>query len=77
MPSGDDKDSGGISWKQALATAGLALAIPATIGAPTIAGFWLDKHFGTSFWLIVGLVMGLLGAAFDIYTLLKRFGQFK
>jgi len=77
MPSGNDKESGGISWKQALATVGLALAIPATIGAPTIGGFWLDKHFGTSFWVVVGLVMGLLGAAFDIYTLLKRFGQFK
>ncbi|HEX8185525.1 MAG TPA: AtpZ/AtpI family protein [Blastocatellia bacterium] len=77
MASDDDKGSGEISWKQALATIGLALAIPSVIGVPTLVGWWLDKRFGTSFWLLVGLLAGLLGAAFDIYTLLKRFGQFK
>jgi F0F1-type ATP synthase assembly protein I len=77
MSSGDDKESGAISWKQALATVGLALAIPSTIGVPAIAGWWLDKHYGTSFWFITGLILGLAGAAFDLYTLLKRFGQFK
>jgi F0F1-type ATP synthase assembly protein I len=76
MPS-DDKERGEISWKQALSTVGLALAIPTTIAVPTFFGWWLDKRFGTSFWLIVGLLVGLLGAAFDIYTLSKRFGQFK
>ena len=77
MPSDDKKESGEISWKQALSTVGLALAIPTTIFVPTIIGWWLDKRYGTSFWLIAGLLAGLLGAAFDIYTLLKRFGQFK
>lgn len=77
MPSDDDKQDGGISWRQALTTVGLALAIPSTIGVPTLAGWWLDKRYGTSIWLIAGLCLGLLGAAFDIYTLLKRFGQFK
>jgi F0F1-type ATP synthase assembly protein I len=77
MPSDDDKQNGGISWRQALTTVGLALAIPSTIGVPVLAGWWLDKRYGTSVWLIVGLCLGLLGAAFDIYTLLKRFGQFK
>ena len=77
MPSDDKKKSGEISWKQALSTVGLALAIPTTIFVPAIIGWWLDKRYGTSFWLIVGLLAGLLGAAFDIYTLLKRFGQFK
>ena len=77
MPSDDNKESREISWKQALSTIGLALAIPTTIGVPTMIGLWLDKRYGTSYWLIVGLLAGLLGAAFDIYTLLKRFGQFK
>ncbi|HVG20752.1 MAG TPA: AtpZ/AtpI family protein [Blastocatellia bacterium] len=77
MASDDDNQSGGISWRQALTTVGLALAIPSTIGVPVVVGWWLDKRFGTSFLLIVGLILGLLGAAFDIYTLLKRFGQFK
>jgi len=77
MPSDDKKESGEISWKQALSTVGLALAIPTTIFVPAVIGWWLDKRYGTSFWLIAGLLAGLLGAAFDIYTLLKRFGQFK
>jgi F0F1-type ATP synthase assembly protein I len=77
MPSEDEDQSGGISWRQALTTVGLALAIPSTIGVPAFVGWWLDRRFGTSFWIICGLVLGLLGAAFDIYTLLKRFGQFK
>jgi F0F1-type ATP synthase assembly protein I len=77
MPSDDDKEDGGISWRQALTTVGLALAIPSTIGVPALVGWWLDRRYGTSVWLILGLCLGLLGAAFDIYTLLKRFGQFK
>jgi F0F1-type ATP synthase assembly protein I len=77
MPSDDDKGSGDISWKQALATVGLALAIPSTIGMPTIIGWWIDKRYGTSYWLIIGLLAGLLGAAFDLYVLMKRYGQFK
>ena len=77
MPSDDDNQSGGISWRQALTTVGLALAIPSTIGVPAVLGWWLDKRYDTSFWFITGLVLGLLGAAFDIYTLLRRFGQFK
>jgi F0F1-type ATP synthase assembly protein I len=77
MSSDNDKQSGGISWRQALTTVGLALAIPSTIGVPAVLGWWLDKRYGTSFWFIVGLILGLLGAAFDIYTLMKRFKQFK
>jgi F0F1-type ATP synthase assembly protein I len=77
MPSDDDNQSGGISWRQAMATVGLTLAIPSTIAIPALLGWWIDKRYGTSFWLIAGLILGLLGAAFDIYTLLKRFGQFK
>jgi F0F1-type ATP synthase assembly protein I len=77
MPSDDDKESDAISWRQSLTTVGLALAVPSTIGVPAILGWWLDKRYGTSFWFIIGLVLGLLGAAFDIYTLLKRFRQFK
>ena len=74
--SGDLK--GGISWRQAMGTVGLALAIPWMIGVPALIGWWLDKKFETSpLWFIVGLILGLLTTAVDIYQLLKRFGQFK
>lgn len=61
-----------------MGTVGLALAIPWMIGIPALIGWWVDKKFVTSpLWFIVGLVLGLLGTALDIYQLLKRFGQFK
>jgi F0F1-type ATP synthase assembly protein I len=84
MPSEDedtdgrDKSRSGISWRQATTTVGLALAIPWMIGVPALVGWWLDKKFATTpLWLIVGLCLGLLSTALDIYQLLKRFGQFK
>jgi len=72
------KSDGGISWRQATGTVGLALAIPWMIGVPALLGWWLDKKFATTpLWLIVGLVAGLISTALDIFQLLKRFGQFK
>ena len=48
------------------------------IGVPALLGWWLDKKFATSPWLlIVGLVLGLLTTALDIYQLMKKFGQLK
>lgn len=73
-----NKPDGGISWRQAMGTVGLALAIPWMIGVPALIGWWLDKKYATSpLWIIVGLVLGLLSTAVDIFRLLKRFGQFK
>lgn len=84
MPGEDQKDArnqsqtGGVSWRQAVGTVGLALAIPWMIGVPALIGWWVDKKYATGpLWFIVGLVIGILGTALDIYQLLKRFGQFK
>lgn len=72
------KLDGGISWRQAMGTVGLALAIPWMIGVPALIGWWLDEKYATTpLWLIVGLILGLLTTALDIYKLMKRFGQFK
>jgi F0F1-type ATP synthase assembly protein I len=76
--SNKEKQSGNISWRQAMATVGLALAIPWMIGVPTLIGWWIDKRYATApLWLIVGLVAGLLSTAVNIVQLLRRFGQFK
>jgi F0F1-type ATP synthase assembly protein I len=67
-----------VGWRQALATAGLALSIPWTIAIPIYVGWRIDQWLGTwPVWFIIALVVGLAGAAADIYVLLKRFGQFK
>jgi F0F1-type ATP synthase assembly protein I len=76
----DPEQPGGreVSWRQAMGTIGLALAIPWMMGVPAVIGWWLDKKYATApLWLIVGLVVGLLSTALDIFRLLKRFGQFK
>jgi len=74
----NDRKSGDISWRQGLATAGLALSIPFMIAVPALFGWWLDKKFGTGYlWSIVWLLVGLLSAGLDVYKLLRRFGQFK
>ena len=87
MPSEDDnpdehdrlnRPAGGISWRQAMGTVGLALAIPWMIAVPALIGWWLDKKYATTpLWLLIGLGLGLLTTALDIYKLMKRFGQFK
>ena len=78
MAADDDKKNDGISWRQALAATGLALALPWLIGVPALAGWYVDNHYSTwPLWFLIGLFTGLLSAAFDIYKLLKRFGQFK
>jgi F0F1-type ATP synthase assembly protein I len=77
MPE-DDQNRGNISWGQALATVGLALAIPSMIAVPALLGWWIDKRFGTwPLWFLIGLGLGLLATVVDIYKLLKKFGQFK
>lgn len=73
-----EAQSGNVSWRQAMTTVGLALAIPWMIAVPALIGWWLDKKFATSpLWFIIGLVLGLMSTALDIYQLMKRFGQFK
>lgn len=76
--SGQNKDSGNMTWRQAMTTVGLALAIPWMIGVPTLIGWWIDKKYATApVWFIVGLVAGLVSTAVDIVKLMRRFGQFK
>ena len=78
MPTNDENDNGGISWRTATTTVGLALAIPSMLFVPALIGWWLDRKYGTSpLWLIVGLIVGLVATAFDVYRLLKRLGQLK
>ncbi|MFY9554058.1 MAG: AtpZ/AtpI family protein [Blastocatellia bacterium] len=73
-----NKSVNGISWRQATATVGMALAIPWMIGVPALIGWWVDKKYETRpLWFIIGLILGFVTTAVDIYKLMKRFGQFK
>jgi F0F1-type ATP synthase assembly protein I len=77
MSSKNDRN-GDVSWRQSIATVGMALAIPSMIAVPALVGWYVDKRFDTwPLWFLIGLILGLLSTAIDIYKLLKRFGQFK
>jgi len=72
------RDGNDVTWREALAAIGLALAIPWVIGVPAYVGWYLDRKYDTwPLWFIVLLLFGLAGAAADLYKLLKQFGQFK
>jgi F0F1-type ATP synthase assembly protein I len=76
--SNQNKSRDNMTWRQAMTTVGLALAIPWMIGVPMLIGWWIDKKYETGpVWFIVGLVAGLVATAVDIVRLLRRFGQFK
>jgi F0F1-type ATP synthase assembly protein I len=78
MQGDDEKQKNDSGWRQAAAAIGLVLGIPWIIIAPALVGLWIDRRYGTApLWFLIFLFAGLLGAAFDIYKLLKRFGQFK
>jgi F0F1-type ATP synthase assembly protein I len=67
-----------ISWRQALAISGMALALPWMIAIPAYLGWYLDqKQNSWPRWFIICFLIGLMSAAFDLYKLLKKFGQFK
>ena len=77
MASDDDK-GGGVNWRQAMTTVGMALSIPWMIGVPAFLGWYIDRRAGSwPLWFLIGLFLGLLSTGFSIYKLLRRFGQFK
>ena len=78
MPADDEQQKREMSWREAVTTAGLALAIPGTMFIPALVGWWIDDRYSTSpLWFLIGLFIGLIGTAYDIYKLPKRLGQFK
>ena len=78
MAQDSDKRKGDRDWRNAMMMAGFALVIPFTIGVPVYLGWLADNHYSTTpLWFLVGLFVGLLITAYDIYKLLKQFGSLK
>ena len=51
----------------------LAIALPLGCVLGWFLGSQADKHFGTHFWAVVGILMGAAGGFIQIYTTAKRF----
>jgi len=48
-----DPIAAAMEWVSKITTVGLEMALPA------IGGGWLDRRFGTSFWALTGVVLGV------------------
>ena len=61
-------------WLAALSLSGIGFYIAGSIIICTVGGHWLDTKFGTGpLWLIVGLILGIVVAAYGTYSMLKPF----
>ena len=61
-------------WVAALRLTGVGFFIAACIVLGTFAGLWLDGRLDTKpFFMIVGLVVGLIVAAYGVYQMLRPF----
>lgn len=58
----------------ALGLLGVGFYISGAIILGVLAGRWLDDKLGSEpFWLVVGLVLGLAGAFYGVYAMLRPF----
>lgn len=51
----------------------IGITILTPIGLCVIAGYYLDKHFNKSYWVIVLFFLGVLAAFRNVYYLTKSF----
>ena len=59
----------------ALATIPFVLAVPPVLAL--YIGSWLDKQFGTFFWMPFLLILGGLAGVKECYRLIKKYGDRK
>lgn len=49
---------------------GVGLELAAAVAGFTLAGYWIDRHYGSQPWgTIIGVVLGLIGG---LYNLVKQ-----
>lgn len=82
-PEGTGKNRGGSGdsgWQENAALlariSGIGWFVAGSIGAGIGAGWWLDRQFGTEpVLLLIGLVIGVIGAFTGMIRLLSAFGR--
>lgn len=54
LPSSPSPNAEALNWVLCITSIGLMMVLPA------VGGHWLDQRFGTSYWSLIGLVLGLV-----------------
>jgi F0F1-type ATP synthase assembly protein I len=58
---------------KSLALVGLGTTFVGCLLAGWYGGLWFDKHYGTQYGSVIGMLLGLAGGAMGSYQLLKPF----
>ncbi|MFH0769650.1 MAG: AtpZ/AtpI family protein [Chloroflexota bacterium] len=57
-------------WQAALRLVGMGWYVGGCIFLGVVAGLWLDNRLGTHYWVIIGLMLGLLVAFYGVYRMI-------
>lgn len=70
----EEDDQKNIKQIGAFVTIPFVLAVPPILG--WLIGSWLDKEFGTApFLMLILIIFGFAAGIFELYRLIKRFGN--
>jgi predicted membrane metal-binding protein len=58
--------------KTVLPLLGAGTAFASTVIAGLLAGIWLDRHFGTAYWVLLLLAAGFVLGAWSAWRLVAR-----
>ena len=70
----DNKQNNSI-WKSAgpFLNLGTELVAPIILGG--LIGSWLDKRNGTSFWIIILLILGIIVGFYNFFKTIKKYNK--
>jgi ATP synthase protein I len=60
---------------QALQYSHIGFVIPAGAVVGWLFGAWLDKHYGTSYWAITCILLGIVGGFYDLIKTVMRMSK--
>jgi F0F1-type ATP synthase assembly protein I len=60
------------SWAKAGAYTGLAFIMPVSIYLCYLAGSWVDSKLGTTYWQIVGVILGFAAGLLETWREAQR-----
>ena len=77
--SDTEQKNGGKEWNRTLAQAlkysHIGFVIPAGAVGGWLLGAWLDNHFGTKYWTITCILLGIVGGFYDLIKTVMRMSK--
>jgi F0F1-type ATP synthase assembly protein I len=78
-PNNPEQKVSGREWNRTLAQAlkysHIGFVIPAGAVGGWLLGAWLDNHFGTTYWTITCILLGIVGGFYDLIKTVMRMSK--